>query len=122
MIDIENYDENNVFAKILRKEIPSKKIYEDQFSFAFEDISPQSPVHILIIPKKPFCSFDDFLEKADDKFLVGFIRSIQKVKETLKIKDGYRLITNVGLQGGQEVPHLHFHLLSVQFLKRLVGN
>jgi histidine triad (HIT) family protein len=122
MIDIENYDENNVFAKILRKEIPSKKIYEDQFSFAFEDISPQSPVHILIIPKKPFCSFDDFLEKADDKFLVGFIRSIQKVKETLKIKDGYRLITNVGLQGGQEVPHLHFHLLSGQFLKRLVGN
>ncbi len=122
MIDIENYDENNVFAKILRKEIPSKKIYEDQFSFAFEDISPQSPVHILIIPKKPFCSFDDFLEKADDKFLVGFIRSIQKVKETLKIKNGYRLITNVGLQGGQEVPHLHFHLLSGQFLKRLVGN
>tara|TARA_B000000441_G_C21394662_1_gene151359 strand:+ start:203 stop:520 length:318 start_codon:yes stop_codon:yes gene_type:complete len=85
MIDIKNYDENNIFAKILRKEIPSRKIYEDKYTFAFEDISPQSPVHILIIPKRSFCSFDDFIEKADDNFLVGFIRSIKKVKETLKI-------------------------------------
>ena len=122
MIDIKNYDENNIFAKILRKEIPSRKIYEDKYTFAFEDISPQSPVHILIIPKRSFCSFDDFIEKADDNFLVGFIRSIKKVKETLKIKDGYRLITTVGLNGGQEVPHLHFHLLSGKFLKRLVSN
>ena len=121
MIDIENYDTNNVFAKILRKEIPSKKIYEDEFAFAFEDISPQAPVHILIIPKKPFCSFDDFVEKADHKFLFGFIKSIKKVKETLKIENGYRLITNIGEHGGQEVPHLHFHLLSGQFLKSLVG-
>ena len=122
MIDIKNYDKDNVFAKILRKEIPSRSIYEDEYTFAFEDISPQTPVHILIIPKRPFCSFDDFVENADDKFLVGFIKSIKKVKETLKLKDGYRLITNIGLCGGQEVPHLHFHLLAGQLLKRLVSN
>ena len=122
MIDIKNYDENNVFAKILRNEIPCKKVFENEYSLAFKDISPQSPIHILIIPKKPFCSLDDFLENAEDKFLVGFLRSIKKVKETLKIKNGYRIITNVGSLGGQEVPHLHFHLLSGKFLKRLVSD
>jgi len=122
MIDIENYDENNIFAKILKKEIPSHKVYEDEYTFAFKDISPQAPIHILIIPKKPFCSFDDLLEDTDDTFLLGFIKSIKKVREALKIKDGYRLITNVGAQGGQEVPHLHFHLLSGEFSKRLVSD
>ena len=122
MIDIINYNENNVFAKILRNEIPSTKIYEDKYSFAFKDISPQTPIHVLIIPKKPFCSFDDFIENSEDNFLVGFIRSIKKVKDALEIKEGYRLITNVGLQGGQEVPHLHFHLLSGKILKQLVSD
>lgn len=122
MIDIENYNENNIFAKILKKEIPSHKVYEDEYTFAFKDISPQAPIHILIIPKKPFCSFDDLLEDTDDTFLLGFIKSIKKVREALKIKDGYRLITNVGAQGGQEVPHLHFHLLSGEFSKRLVSD
>ena len=122
MIDIENYDKNNIFAKILRKEIPSKKIYEDEFAYAFEDISPQTPIHVLIIPKKSFCSFDDFVEKANNDFLIGFIKSIKKVRDTLKITEGYRLITNVGVYGGQEVPHLHFHFLSGQFLKQLVKN
>jgi histidine triad (HIT) family protein len=122
MIDIENYDENNIFAKILKKEIPSHKVYEDEYTFAFKDISPQAPIHILIIPKKPFCSFDDLLEDTNDTFLLGFIKSIKKVREALKIKDGYRLITNVGAQGGQEVPHLHFHLLSGEFSKRLVSD
>lgn len=122
MIDIENYDENNIFAKILKKEIPSHKVYEDEYTFAFKDISPQAPIHILIIPKKPFCSFNDLLEDTDDTFLLGFIKSIKKVREALKIKDGYRLITNVGAQGGQEVPHLHFHLLSGEFSKRLVSD
>ena len=72
--------------------------------------------------KKSFCSFDDLLEDTDDDFLLGFIKSIKKVREALKIKDGYRLITNVGAQGGQEVPHLHFHLLSGEFSKRLVSD
>ena len=122
MIDIENYNENNIFAKILKKEIPSHKVYEDEYTFAFKDISPQAPIHILIIPKKSFCSFDDLLEDTDDTFFLGFIKSIKKVREALKIKDGYRLITNVGAQGGQEVPHLHFHLLSGEFSKRLVSD
>ena len=122
MIDIENYDENNIFAKILKKEIPSHKVYEDEYTFAFKDISPQAPIHVLIIPKKSFCSFDDLLKDTDDTFLLGFIKSIKKVREALKIKDGYRLITNVGAQGGQEVPHLHFHLLSGEFSKRLVSD
>ena len=122
MIDIENYNVNNIFAKILRKELPSKKVYEDKYTFAFEDISPQAPVHILIIPKKSFCSFDDFIQKADDVFILGFIKSIKQIKESLNIKNGYRLITNVGLDGGQEVPHLHFHLLSGDFSKKLVSD
>ena len=122
MIDIENYNENNIFAKILRKELPSKKVYEDEYTFAFEDISPQAPIHILIIPKKSFCSFDDFIQKADDVFILGFIKSIKQIKESLNIKNGYRLITNVGLDGGQEVPHLHFHLLSGDFSKKLVSD
>ena len=122
MIDIENYDENNIFAKILKKEIPSHKVYEDEYTFAFKDISPQAPIHVLIIPKKSFCSFDDLLKDTDDTFLLGFIKSIKKVREALNIKDGYRLITNVGAQGGQEVPHLHFHLLSGEFSKRLVSD
>ena len=122
MIDIENYNVNNIFAKILRKELPSKKVYEDEYTFAFEDISPQAPIHILIIPKKFFCSFDDFIQKADDVFILGFIKSIKQIKESLKIKNGYRLITNVGLNGGQEVPHLHFHLLSGDFSKKLVSD
>ncbi len=122
MIDIENYNVNNIFAKILRKELPSKKVYEDEYTFAFEDISPQAPIHILIIPKKSFCSFDDFIQKADDVFILGFIKSIKQIKESLKIKNGYRLITNVGLDGGQEVPHLHFHLLSGDFSKKLVSD
>ena len=122
MIDIENYNVNNIFAKILRKELPSKKVYEDEYTFAFEDISPQAPIHILIIPKKFFCSFDDFIQKADDVFILGFIKSIKQIKESLNIKNGYRLITNVGLDGGQEVPHLHFHLLSGDFSKKLVSD
>ena len=122
MIDIERYDPNNIFAKILKKEIPSKIIFENDFVYAFEDINPQAPIHILIIPKKPFCSFDDFLEKADDTFILGFIKSIKLINKCLNIKNGYRLITNVGLHGGQEVPHLHFHLLSGDFSKKLVSS
>ena len=122
MIDITNYDDDNIFAKILRQEIPSKKVFENKYVYAFEDINPQAPIHILVIPKKSFCSFDDFLEKADDTFILGFIKSIKLINKCLNIKNGYRLITNVGLHGGQEVPHLHFHLLSGDFSKKLVSS
>ncbi len=121
MIDINNYNNDNIFAKILRQEVPSKKIFENEYVYAFEDISPQAPVHILIIPKIPFCSFNDFSKKADGKFMCEFIKSINLVVEKLELKEGYRLITNVGKYGGQEVPHLHFHLLSGKPIGKMVS-
>ena len=121
MIDIENYNNDNIFAKILRQEIPSKKIFENEYVYAFEDISPQAPVHILVIPKMPFCSFNDFSKEADSKFMYEFIKSISLIVKKLELKEGYRLITNVGKYGGQEVPHLHFHLLSGKPIGRMVS-
>ena len=121
MIDITNYDNDNIFAKILRHEIPSKKVFENDVVYAFEDINPQAPIHILVIPKKPFCSFTDFSKKADVKFMSEFIRSINLIAEELDLKEGYRLITNIGKHGGQEVPHLHFHLLSGKKIGKMVS-
>ncbi|MAZ46696.1 MAG: histidine triad nucleotide-binding protein [Rickettsiales bacterium] len=121
MIDIVNYDKSNIFAKILRKEIPSKKVFENEYVFAFEDINPQAPIHILVIPKKPFCSFSDFSKKADTKFIFEFMRSINLIVEKLELKEGYRLITNIGKYGGQEVPHFHFHLLSGKPIGKMVS-
>ncbi|MBS91925.1 MAG: histidine triad nucleotide-binding protein [Rickettsiales bacterium] len=120
MIDIDNYDNQNVFAKILRKEIPSEKVFEDSEIYAFKDISPQAPFHILVVPKQAFCSLDDFLNSADDKIILNFFKKIKKIVNQENLKDGYRLITNVGKFGGQEVPHLHFHILSGRHLGRLV--
>ena len=122
MIDIDKYDDNNIFSKILNREIPSTPIFEDEHVYAFEDINPQAPIHILIIPKKPFCSFIDFSKKADEKLIAGFFKSITKITELLNLKDGYRLITNVGNYGCQEVPHLHFHLLSGKNIGRIVSD
>ena len=121
MIDIRNYNNENIFAKILRQEIPSKKIFENEYAYAFKDINPQAPIHVLIIPKKPFCSFADFSEKADEKFIFQFIRSINLIVKKLELKEGYRLITNIGKHGGQEVPHLHFHLLSGKPIGKMVS-
>ena len=121
MIDIINYDNDNIFAKILRQEIPSKKVFENKYVYAFEDINPQAPIHILIIPKKPFCSFTDFSKKADSKFIYEFIKSIDLISEKLELKEGYRLITNIGKHGGQEVPHLHFHLLSGKPIGKMIS-
>jgi len=121
MIDIINYNNDNIFAKILRQEIPSKKIFENSYVYAFEDINPQAPIHVLVIPKKPFCSFNDFSKKATAKFMYEFIKSINLIVKKLELKEGYRLITNVGKYGGQEVPHLHFHLLSGKPIGRMVS-
>ena len=107
------YDENNIFAKILRKEIPCDKVYEDEYSLYFNDISPQAKVHVLGIPKFPCTTFSDFLKNADDKNISSFFKSIQLVISKLNIQDsGYRLITNSGENGGQEVPHFHVHILA----------
>jgi len=107
------YDENNIFAKILRKEIPCDKVYEDEFSLFFNDISPQAKVHVLGIPKFPCTTFSDFLKNADDQNISSFFKSIQLVISKLNIEEnGYRLITNSGEHGGQEVPHFHVHILA----------
>ena len=121
MIDIKNYDNDNIFAKILRQEIPSKKVFENKYVYAFEDINPQAPIHILVIPKKSFCSFTDFSKKADSHFIYEFIKSINLIAEKLGLEEGYRLITNIGKHGGQEVPHLHFHLLSGRPIGKMVS-
>ena len=105
------YDDGNVFARILRGELPSKKVYEDDYALAFHDINPQAPVHILVIPKGPYVSWDDFSTKASDAEIAGFTRAIGKIaRDENLVKPGYRLLVNVGGHGHQEVPHLHVHI------------
>ena len=114
------YDENNIFAKILRKEIPCDKVYEDEFSLFFNDINPQSKIHVLGIPKFPCTSFSDFIKNADKDIILSFFNSTQLVITKLKIENsGYRLITNSGKNGGQEVPHFHIHILAGEKIGRL---
>ena len=105
------YDDNNIFAKILRGEIPSTGIYEDEFAYAFPDINPAAPTHILVIPKGPYVSWDDFSEKASDAQIAGFVRAVGKIaRDENLVGDGYRVLVNVGMNSGQEVPHLHAHI------------
>jgi len=107
-----SYDSNNVFAKILRGEIPCKKIYEDDFALAFHDVSPQAPTHILVIPKGPYATYDDFIMSAGDEEVVGFQRALAKAINQANVSaDGYRLISNNGVNAHQEVPHYHVHIL-----------
>ena len=114
------YDENNIFAKILRKEIPCDKIYEDEFSLFFKDINPQAKIHILGIPKYPCVNFSEFLKNADSKNISSFFKSVQIVIMDLNIEEsGYRLITNSGEDGWQEVPHFHVHILAGEKIGRL---
>lgn len=105
------YDDNNVFARILRGELPCKKVYEDEFALAFHDIAPQAPVHILVIPKGRWVSWDDFSAGAGEAEIAGFIRAVGTVARDNDLVDpGYRMLANVGQHGHQEVPHLHVHL------------
>ena len=105
------YDPNNVFARILRGELPCRKVYEDDFALAFHDINPQAPIHVLVIPKRPYVSWDDFSATADDAEIAGFVRAVGQVARELDLVDpGYRMLANVGQHGHQEVPHLHVHL------------
>ncbi|MEO0590965.1 MAG: histidine triad nucleotide-binding protein, partial [Pseudomonadota bacterium] len=115
------YDDNNIFAKILRGEIPSKPVYDDEWAYAFEDINPQAPVHTLVIPKGPYVSWDDFSAKASAEEIAGFIRAVGHVaREKGLVEPGYRLLANIGAHGGQEVPHLHVHILGGQFIGPMV--
>jgi len=105
------YDDNNVFARILRGELPCKKVYEDEFALAFHDINPQAPVHILVIPKGAYVSWDDFSAQGDETEIVGFVRAVGQVaREHGLVEAGYRMMANIGQHGHQEVPHLHVHL------------
>jgi diadenosine tetraphosphate (Ap4A) HIT family hydrolase len=111
------YDPNNIFAKILRGEIPSKKVYEDEYALAFHDINPVAPHHILVIPKGPYVSWDDFSAKGSDAEIAGFVRAVGIVaREAGFVEPGYRLLANTGIDSGQEVPHLHVHIFAGQRL------
>tara|TARA_Y100001935_G_scaffold137831_1_gene114065 strand:+ start:362 stop:727 length:366 start_codon:yes stop_codon:yes gene_type:complete len=120
-----SYDENNIFAKILKGEIPCKKIYEDKFVLSFYDINPQKKIHALVIPKGRYVDFDDFSENASSEEMVGLFKGINIVAKKLKISvdtgKGYRALTNISEHGGQEVPHLHFHLFGGERVGRMIG-
>ncbi|MBA3526985.1 MAG: histidine triad nucleotide-binding protein [Pseudomonadota bacterium] len=116
------YDESNIFARILRGELPCKKIHEDDHALAFHDINPLAPVHILVIPKGPYVSWDDFSAKASDAELAGFVRAVGKVARDQQLEvQGYRLLANTGKRAGQEVPHLHVHIFGGQPLGSMLA-
>jgi len=107
------YDDNNIFARILRGEIPSRKVYEDEHALAFHDINPQAPHHVLVIPKGRYVSWDDFSATASDAEIAGFVRAVGKVaREAGIVEPGYRLLANIGPDSHQEVPHLHVHIFA----------
>ncbi|MGV7122574.1 histidine triad nucleotide-binding protein [Sphingopyxis sp. 550A] len=109
------YDDSNIFARILRGELPSKTVYEDDYALAFHDINPQAPLHILVIPKGPYVSWDDFSERGSDAEIAGFVRAVGKVaRDQGIVVPGYRLLANVGPDSHQEVPHLHVHIFAGQ--------
>ena len=106
------YDKNNIFAKIIRGEIPCDKVYEDENCLFFYDINPAAKIHVLAIPKTPCLDYSDFILKNDTKFVSEFFNKLDMVIDKLGIKkNGYRIISNSGKDGGQEVPHFHFHIL-----------
>ena len=105
------YDANNIFAKILRGEIPNKTVFENEWALAFHDINPQAPIHVLVIPKGPYVSWDDFSARGSAEEIAGFVRAVGQVARDLGlVEPGYRLLANIGQHGHQEVPHLHVHL------------
>jgi len=107
------YDDSNIFARILRGELPSSKVYEDEHVLAFNDINPLSPTHILVIPKGRYVSWDDFSAKASDEEITAFVRAVGKIaRDAGLVESGYRILANTGLNSNQEVPHLHLHIFA----------
>jgi diadenosine tetraphosphate (Ap4A) HIT family hydrolase len=116
------YDDQNIFAKILRGEIPATRVYEDAFAIAFPDINPQSPTHILVIPKGAYVSWDDFSARASDAEITGFVRAVGTVaRDAGLVASGYRLLANTGHDSHQEVPHLHVHIFAGRKLRPLLA-
>ncbi len=117
-----SYDKNNIFAKILRGEVPCQKVYENDYVLAFRDINPQKKVHVLVIPKGEYVDLDDFNSKASDKEIVEVNKAVTHVATLVGSKDkGYRALTNIGKDGGQEVPHLHFHIFAGEKIGNMVS-
>ena len=107
------YDDNNIFARILRGELPSTAVYEDDHVLAFHDIAPLAPTHILVIPKGAYVSWDDFSKRASDAEIAGLTRAVGKIaRDAGLVEQGYRVLANVGHDAGQEVPHLHVHIFA----------
>ena len=118
-----SYDTSNIFAKILRGEIPCKKVYENKHVLAFHDVNPQKKIHILVIPKGEYIDLDDFVNKASDIEILEFNKSISHIVKILKISNkekGYRVLSNIGKNGGQEVPHLHYHIFGGEKIGKMV--
>lgn len=116
------YDSGNIFARILRGEIPSSKVFEDEWAYAFEDINPQATVHTLVIPKGDYVSWDDFSAKASAEEIAGFVRAVGAIARAKGlVEPGYRLLANVGADGGQEVPHFHVHIFGGQPLGPMIA-
>lgn len=116
------YDDANIFARILRGEIPNRTVYEDDWALAFHDIAPQAPVHVLVIPKGRYVSWDDFSRDAADQEIAGFIRAVGHVARLLGLPEpGYRMLANIGRHGHQEVPHLHVHLFGGRQFGAMLG-
>ena len=116
------YDDQNIFAKILRGEIPNKTVLETDHTLAFHDIYPQAPIHVLVIPKGPYVCYDHFCQEASDAEILDFNRTFGKVCEMVGVKDGgFRTIANAGENAIQEVPHLHFHILGGRNLGRMLA-
>lgn len=115
------YDPNNIFARILRGEIPNKTVYEDEHVLAFQDINPQTKVHVLVIPKGAYVSFADFSQNASPEEITAFVRAAGKIAKDLGVEeDGYRILSNHGVHAAQEVPHFHLHLFGGQQLGRMI--
>jgi histidine triad (HIT) family protein len=116
------YDDSNIFARILRGEIPCKKVFEDEWVLAFHDINPQAPTHVLVIPKGKYCSFADFSAGASEAEIAGFTRAVGKIAHDMGLDaPGYRLLANTGADSGQEVPHFHVHLFAGKPLGRMLS-
>jgi histidine triad (HIT) family protein len=105
------YDESNIFARILRGELPCRRVFEDEHVLAFHDINPMAPVHILVVPKGPYVSWDDFSERGSGEEIAALVRAVGRIaRDEALVAPGYRILANVGLNSGQEVPHLHVHI------------
>ena len=119
-----NYDKSNIFAKILKGEIPCKKVYENEYVLSFYDINPQKKIHVLVIPKGEYINLENFVQKASDKEIIEFNKAIIHITKMLKISNqegGYRVLSNIGKDGGQEVPHLHFHIFAGETIGKMVS-